>query len=170
MRPLVLSCLRQKLNVSWLVQLHKDDFNLPTLGPKLKELAGAASNGRGFQIVRCHLAGPSQQLHSDPAAVPDCTPAAWSSELTCLRFVAETATQHLRQAAVQLNPLPQLSVRVPHILARRDARGEVVHVGSAAVLQGSASSRVQGRQAWLGAGFLWHRLDHWQVPGVSDRL
>lgn len=35
------------------VQVTPEEFSLPTLGPKLVELAAEVTHGRGFQIFRC---------------------------------------------------------------------------------------------------------------------
>ncbi len=34
-------------------EIKREDFPLPTLGPRLEELGAAAFKGRGFQLVRC---------------------------------------------------------------------------------------------------------------------
>lgn len=39
-------------------EIKREDFPLPTLGPRLEELGAAAFKGRGFQLVRC-APGPS---------------------------------------------------------------------------------------------------------------
>ena len=35
-------------------QLTAEDYDLPTFGPKLKEVVKNVSLGRGFQLLRCH--------------------------------------------------------------------------------------------------------------------
>ena len=44
------------------LQLTKEDYALPTLGPKLVELAKSVTLGRGFQLLRCACKLPDAPL------------------------------------------------------------------------------------------------------------
>ena len=60
-------CCQRKLRLALLLQLTKQDYDLPTLGKKLVDLAKNVSLGRGFQLITCADL-VSQQLHHDLTA------------------------------------------------------------------------------------------------------
>ncbi len=48
--------------------LKKEDFPLPTFGPKLVELALNVSHGRGFQFIKCAAAAAAAFLSTERAS------------------------------------------------------------------------------------------------------
>lgn len=51
-------------------EIKREDFPLPTLGPRLEELGAAAFKGRGFQLVRCAPGPPWDLARHEDAGRP----------------------------------------------------------------------------------------------------